>query len=238
MRRARSVWRARALLFILLGLLVVVNVAFLASYRLFYDARLEGLRETTRDLEGKRDAARDAAEKVRASGERLASLQNGLEEFYRESLGTRKERLASVIEDVYTITGKAGMRPDDIAFAESEIPGAERFQLTFAVSGRYPEIKKLLAAFESNPQFLILETVGLASDGTGGPGGSGSGGSAAAAFSTDPDALRVGLVVAHYFRGETASVPKRVRAPRPATSRRSAAEPSKPAPSGGGKDLE
>lgn len=232
MRRARSVWRARVLPFTLLGLLVVANVAFLASYQLFYDARLEALREETRDLQAKRDVAREAAEKVKATGERLASLQNGLEEFYRESLGTRKERLASVIEDVYAITGKAGMRPDDIAFAESEIPGAERFQLTFAVTGRYPEIKKLLAAFESNPQFLILETVGLASD-AGGSGAGGRGGSAAAAFASDPDALRVGLSVAHYFRSETASVPKRVRAPRPGTTRRAAAEPSS-----GKKDLE
>lgn len=234
MRRVRSVWRARALPFAVLALLVAANVAFLASYQLFYDARLDDLKGTARDLEGKRDAAREAAEKVKAMGARLESLQNGLEQFYRESLGTRKERLASVIEDVYAITGKAGMRPDDIAFAEAEIPGAERFQLTFAVAGPYPEIKKLLAAFESNPQFLVLEAVGLASDGG---GGSGRGGSAAATFASDPDALKVALTVAHYFRSETASVPKRVRAPSSGTGRRSVAGPSTPAPSGA-KDLE
>jgi Tfp pilus assembly protein PilO len=150
-RRVRSVWRSRAWLFALLGLLVAANVAFLVSYQLFYDTRLQALQESTKDFETKRDAARQAAEKVKATQARLESLQTGLEEFYRDSLGTRKERLASVIEDVYAITSKSGLRPDDIGFAEAEIPGAVRFQLTFGVAAKYPEVKRLLSAFESIP---------------------------------------------------------------------------------------
>ena len=62
------------------------------------------------------------------------------------------------------------------------------------MQGRYADIKKLLYSFESNPRFLLPENVALATD------------------EAQPDALRLNLTVAHYFRPEGV-------APRPAARR-------------------
>lgn len=181
---ARSVWRSRAAVFVLLGLLLAGNVAILVSHRLFYEERLKTLQETRRELEARRDEAREAAEKVLANEQRLRALREGVERFYSETLGARRDRLAPLIEEVYAITRKAGFSPSGVSYAEDEVPGARRLSLSFAVSGTYAEIKRLLAAFENDPGFLVLETVAVGSD------------------EKTPDLLNVNLTVAHYFRAE------------------------------------
>lgn len=187
MTEHRTAWRARAGLFAVLGGLLLVNGAVLVTYDLFFDVRIQALSESRRELEARRDAARAAAAKVKENERRLGKLQEELDGFFSTTLGTRRERLAPLIEDVHAITRKAGFAPDSFQYNEgAEVPGAERIAVAFRVEGRYAEIKRLLAAFESNPRFLILERVEV---------GSGD---------AEPDLLKVGLVVAHYFRSETA----------------------------------
>lgn len=192
----RSVWRSRALLFAILGLALLANIAFLVTHSVFYEARLAGLQAERGQLEKQRDEARAAAEKVVASDRRLKELREELDRFYSETLGARRERLAPLIEKIYLITQKAGLVPDGFAFHEEEVPGARRLALSFRVEGTYAEVKKLLAAFENDPGFLVLETVTVS-------------------LQPDaPDLLGVGLVVGHYFRSEEPAHPARARAAR------------------------
>jgi hypothetical protein len=209
----RSAWRSRAWVLAGLALLLLVNIGILVSYRAFYDVQFQNLLETRRLLEKRRDEARVAAEKVRDSEARLIRLRDGLERFFTETLGSRRDRLAPLIEDVYTITKKANLRPLSIQYAEAESVGNERISMSFGVEGTYLDIKRLLAAFESNPQFLILESVAVSSD------------------DQAPDVVKVALIVAHYFRSEGKATPgSSGRAPRP--SKVSSASPSR-APAAG-----
>ncbi len=113
---------------------------------------------------------------------RLDALEEGLERFYESTLGSRKERLAPLIEEIHTITKKAGLFPDAISYAEQEAPGGEAIRLNFRVVGTYPDIKRLLATFESSARFLVVESLALGVDESG------------------SDLLNVSFILAHYFR--------------------------------------
>lgn len=203
---ARSLWRSRAALFIALGVLLLANVAVLVVYRVFYDVRLASLEETRQSLAQRRDQARLAVERSREAERRLVELKNGLDEFYGDTLGTRKERLASLLEDVDGITKRAGFSPPTVTYAEDAVPGAERMTISFQVEGRYADVKKLLHAFETSPRFLVPERVQVSLD------------------ENVPDVLRVSLAVSHYFRTEG---PRPVRRPlRPAPRPTPAAAPA------------
>lgn len=193
MSAARSVWRARAGLFGVLLVLLVANVVVLVVYSAFYDARAAALKETERQLSTRRDEAAASAVRAHETQTRLTKLREDLESFYGETLGARRERLAPLIQEIYDLTAAAGMRPDTFHFSEAEAPGTDRVGLAFDIHGRYPDIKRLLATFETNQEYLVLEGVAVATDGV------------------DPDALKVNLTVAHYFRSDTSHVPKGTR---------------------------
>jgi Tfp pilus assembly protein PilO len=204
--RSGSLWKSRAALFAALGLLLLANLAVLVVYRAFYDVRLASLEETRRRLEQRRDGARAVVARSRETERRLEELKKGLDEFYGDVLGTRRERLATLVEDVDAITRKAGFAPSTITYAEDSVPGADRMTISFQVEGRYADIKKLLHAFETSPRFLVPERVQVALD------------------ENVPDVLRVSLAVSHYFRLDGIRPVK--RPPRPAPRPTPAAAPA------------
>ncbi len=190
--RKRPLWRSRAALFALLGVLFLLSGAVLVVYRLFYDARLAALSGTRAELTKRRDEAKIALARAEETERRLAALKTGLDTFYGETLGSRKERLAALIESVDEITRKAGFMPPTINFSEDAIAGADRLVMSFQVEGRYPDVKRLLWAFETSPKFLVPEQVQVRLD------------------QNIPDLLKVSLSVAHYFHAEEAHAPRRV----------------------------
>lgn len=178
-------FRARLPLLALLLLAIAANAGVLVSYNAFYDSRVRALMETRDELLKRRDEAAAAAGKVVEAEKRLVALRDGLATFHDDLLGLRRERLAPLIEDVYAITQKAGVRPATLSYGESGTDGGiQSLGLSFSVNASYPVVKGVLAAFEKNPQFLILDGVSVSAN------------------QEQPDLLNVSLSVNHYFRDE------------------------------------
>jgi hypothetical protein len=192
-----SAWRSRLPLFSVLGVVLAANVVLLVSYNLFYDDRFKALVSAEKELSGKYDDARKNLRTVEETEQRLAKVQAGLEEFFSGTLGSRSERIAPLIEEIYKTTRKARLRPKNIAYSEGTASGAQEIRLTFVVDGSYSDVKGLLAAFESSPSFLVVEGVTVTLN------------------EEQPDLLHVGMSVVHSFRPEPGQVPRRARAPRP-----------------------
>jgi Tfp pilus assembly protein PilO len=209
--RTRPLWRSRAALFGALGIVLLASGAVLVVYRLFYDARLAALSETRMELTRRRDEARAGLVRAEETGKRLAALKEGLDTFYGDTLGSRKERLASLIEDVDDLTRKAGFTPPTVTFSEDAVPGADRLVMSFQIEGRYADVKRLLYALETSPRFLVPERVQVTPD------------------QNAPDILRVSLSVAHYFRTETPHAQKRAARGGAAAKGATQAAPSGPA---------
>jgi Tfp pilus assembly protein PilO len=190
-----SPWRNRLGLLMTLLLLIAVNGGILIVYRVFYDIRLDALLTSQVELERKRDEVARSLERLRAREQKLGNLQGALEVFFTETLGTRQERLAPLIEDIYKMTSQAGLKPGSINYSESEVPGAHQILMNFSVQGRYADIKKLLYILETSPRFLVVENVAVSLSGD------------------QPDLLNVALSVTHFFREEAPSTPKKKARP-------------------------
>jgi hypothetical protein len=210
-----SAWAVKAPLIAVLGLALAAGIAVLVTYRGFYDARVRALEATRAELSARRDEAAAATEKVKAAEQRLRTVQRDLESFNKDILGTRKERLAAIIEDVYALTQKAGLVPGQISYVSEDAAGVERLGLVFNVQGRYADLKKLLFSFENNPRFLIVETIGVATD------------------DREPDSVRLNVTVAHYFRPENPAARRVPRGGAARVARPAAAEPAKAPPNAG-----
>jgi hypothetical protein len=178
----RSPWYGRLKILAVLVVIVLADIGVLVSYRGFADQRVAALEEEKKDLEAKRDAAQQAVQRLDGSIKRLASLQEGLESFYYGTLGSRRDRLAPLIDEIHGITKKAGLVPDSIAYSEQAAPGGETIRLSFSVTSTYPEVKKLLATFESSARFLVVDSFTIGVDQSG------------------SDLITVGFSLSHYFR--------------------------------------
>ena len=110
--------------------------------------------------------------------------------------------------------------PGQISYSFDEVGTATRLALQFTVQGRYADVKKLLFSFESNPRFLLLENVAVATD------------------DREPDVLRLNLTVAHYFRPDdpAARAPRHARRPWRAARRGPAGPRRRPRPTAGGPE--
>lgn len=183
MSLALSAFRDRRALFAVLLAVLTANVAVLLSYRTFYDERLQALVVEQAALETARDEARRHAAEAASSERRLFEMQETLTTFFSETLGTREERLAPLLEEIYRTTRDAGLRPDSISYSSVEEPGTNALTMTFAVKGPYGDVKRVLSGLESSRRFLVVEEVALA------------GGEA-----EDPNAVRVSLTVTNFFR--------------------------------------
>jgi hypothetical protein len=196
--QAPSVWKSRLPAFAVLGALLAANVVLLVAYNLFYDDRFRALVKEEQDLSARHDEARQALRKVEESQQRLVKAQATLEEFFSGTLGSRQERLAPLIEEIYRMTRKARLRPKNITYSEADSGGAEEIRLAFSIDGTYAEVKGMLAEFETSPSFLVVEgvSVGLNEE--------------------QPDLLHVAVSVVHFFRPDAARPQRKGRAPRAA----------------------
>lgn len=208
MSSAANAFRDRAVLFAILLVVLAGNVAILLAYRTFYDVRLRALVSEQASLETRRNSARIELERAVESERRLFETQETLTAFFSETLGRREERIASLIEDVYRMTREAGLRPDSISYESVQEPGTDALTLSFAVSGPYRDVKRLLSEFERSKRFLVVENLALA-------GGS----------ETDPDSVSVSFTLTNFFRPASLKPIRQVKEP---------AGPASPRPAGRG----
>jgi hypothetical protein len=134
-----------------------------------------------------------------------------VDEFYRERLSTRRQRLTQVTEEVKSLARRAGLDPRSITYPEEPIEGfavVER-KFVFSVDGSYAELRNFINFLELSPSFLTLKKVELAGDRRGG------------------GELSISLELATLFAVELSeSAPARAAAPAP--------EPAAAAPAGEG----
>ena len=163
MKSRENIWRRRVGLLVLASLFLVANLGFLLGSRSIRAARkqaLEGRRATlTREV-----AAREAeAKKLVAERDRLAQVASVIDEFYGRRVGTRRETLAPVVEEIHSVIRKAGIAPRSIGYATSPLQTLplSQMEIDFGFLSDYARFKRLLAAFESNPRWIVVREVTL-----------------------------------------------------------------------------
>ncbi len=186
MRARESIWRRKAGLLIVAGVFFAANLGFLLGSRSITSARRQAL-EDRRTALTREVAAREAeAAKLGGQRDRLAQVSSVIDEFYGRRVGSRRETLAPIVEEVHSVLEKVGVSPVAISYNTNRLTNLPLSQMLigFHFGSDYARFKKLLAAFEGNRRWIIVREVSLSRN------------------AEVPGEVAVRIILATYFSGE------------------------------------
>lgn len=191
MRSRENIWRQRAGLLAGAGLFLAANLGFFLFSRSITTGRKQALEERRAALT-REVAAREAeAAKLSSQRDRLAQVSTVIEEFYGRRVGSRRETLAPIVEEIHAVMRKAGVAPAQISYATAPVVGLPltQMQIGFGFQSDYARFKRLLRSFELNRRWIIVREVSLSRD------------------TETPGEVEVRLGLATYFSSDAAAPP-------------------------------
>jgi hypothetical protein len=203
-----NAWRRRAGLLVVAALFLVANLAFLLGSRSIRAARRQALEDRRATLTSQVAAREAEAKKLIGARDRLAQVSSAIGEFYGRRVGTRRQTLAPVVEEVHAVMRKAGVAPSSISYSTAPLKSLALSQMLigFSFQSDYARFKRLLAAFEANPRWIVVREVSLSRD------------------SETVGEVQVRLVLGTYFSNEERPPLPRVLPPGPAAPARKSVE--------------
>ena len=142
------------------------NLAFFLAYR-------SGSQSRRAALEARRDALKEAvasdetqAERVSGQKERLGGVSEAIEEFYGRRIGTERETLAPVVDEIHAILRETGVQAPQISYTTTAVQKLplEQMRIVFTVRCDYGRFKQLLRAFEKSSKWIAVREVAINRD--------------------------------------------------------------------------
>lgn len=197
---SRGMWTRHAVLLAIALVVLAANVTFFFWYRSTMRDRRAGLESRRASLEREVQSAEQDAASLSAQRERLFRVSSAIQEFYGNRVGTPRETLALVVDEVHSLLKRAGIATGQIGYATrplTDLPLTEMV-VTFGFKSDYPRFKQLVGLVETDRRWIVVRDIGLSRDPEG-PGG-----------------VQVRMVLATYFStGEAPAAPApRVSLPR------------------------
>jgi Tfp pilus assembly protein PilO len=145
---------------VLLLLVLLLLIGFLLLWQgLWVDPKLETSRMQLRRAQADLRLAQQRV--AEGGGAKISGIAEDLEQFYQ--MIPPVSGLGSFIGRLYSYAGEAGIDIEQINYAAKPLDETELlgYQLSFAVSGSYTQVKKFIHRLENSPSVLILEKIAL-----------------------------------------------------------------------------
>ena len=96
----------------------------------------------------------------------LLTPERQFDRLYNEVFGDLDQRLTRILRAVGTATREAGILPSSFNYtaADDQGTGFIRFGIRFSVDAEYNQIRRMLAALQSSPEFLVVTNLSLTGD--------------------------------------------------------------------------
>ena len=204
-----TAWRRRAPIVALACGFLLANLAFFLWYRSTTRLRAGGLEKERAALAKDTAAKEQEAARLMGQRDRIALVSQAIEEFYGKRVGRSREALAPLVDGMHGVFRRVGVFPSQITYATAPVANLSLTQMlvSFGYATDYPTFKKLLAAIESDPHWLVVRQVSVTRD------------------TATPSAVQMHMVIATYFSGEDDGSAPGKRRPRGASEvRRSVAD--------------
>jgi Tfp pilus assembly protein PilO len=164
---------------------LLLNIALLLGVVLPLSRKVQGGEQAAQQAQLAHAAANRDFQAARATVTGKASADGELKKFYSAVLPIDMSQARRTMAKVSEMVGNANLSLGRSSTKESQDRGSALGKLTndLTLSGQYRDIRQFIYDLETSPDFLVLEHVGLSSQGTEGGG-----------------ALRMDVKVATYFR--------------------------------------
>ena len=142
------------------------NVAFFLAYRSGAQTRRAALEARRDELRKSVEAEEAEASKVSGQKDRLGDVSAAIDEFYGHRIGTERETLAPIVEEVHSILKETGVAAPQISYTTAPVQKLPLVQMriTFTVRCDYGRFKQLLRAFETSPKWIVVRDIGISRD--------------------------------------------------------------------------
>jgi len=158
-RRLLAVWLPAVVLCALTAGAYVWQTSESGGRRAQIRHQIEDLEQEISRLEQMQQAAASDREKV-------AEIESQFDLLYNDVFGDLDQRLTRILRAVGSATREAGMLPSSFGYtaADDRDTGFIRFGVRFSVDAEYMQIRHMLAALQSSPEFLVVENLNLSGD--------------------------------------------------------------------------
>ncbi|HKB78606.1 MAG TPA: GspMb/PilO family protein [Thermoanaerobaculia bacterium] len=164
------IWQEKRVLLIILGVLLLGNGIFFFTYRVQYEARLEGLNARLAEAQAHLDRAR--VKRVAAQNELRAydQVRADLLTLYDKKWATQAERFTSLINSVKKLASDSHLeqpkvysfsRTEDASTKEAGGIGTSIVGINFTVRGTYQQLRELINRLELSNQFVMIDSIHL-----------------------------------------------------------------------------
>jgi hypothetical protein len=158
-----SIWKQRLGLLIVAALFLIANIGFLVGARSITAARRAALEEERAALTAAVAAKEAEAAKLQGESRRLAQVSTVMDEFYGKRVGSRRETLAPIVEEIHSVLQKNEVSPVSLSYGTSSLKSLPLSQMVvgFNFNSDYPRFKRLLASIETDRRWLVVRDVAL-----------------------------------------------------------------------------
>ncbi|HEX8254647.1 MAG TPA: GspMb/PilO family protein [Thermoanaerobaculia bacterium] len=171
------IWREKRILLIVLGVLLVANIAFFFTYRVQYQNRLDDL---DADLEAAEKTLADARLQRAAIERRIQGYQKteaDIAEVFDQHWSTQAKRFTVMFGEIKQLAQASSLVPSSYSFDREEADaeaagmgrsavreadlGATEVGMSFNVTGTYQQVRRLINLLELSRQFIIVDRISL-----------------------------------------------------------------------------
>lgn len=155
-RRLFAVWLPAVVLSVVSATVFVWQTSESGGRRAQVRDQIEELEQEIARLERLQSA-------VVSDRETVAQIDRQFDLLYSETFGNLDQRLTRILRAVGGATREAGLLPGTFSYSadDSRETGFIRFGVRFSVGGEYQQIRQMLSALQSSPEFLVVETLNL-----------------------------------------------------------------------------
>ena len=124
------------------------------------------LRTRVAELEAKLEQLKQIRQSAADERQLVSNLESGLERLQVEVFGSLDDRLTGILRSVGTATHDAGLRVGRYSYSAEEIKDLDlsRFGIQFTVAGEYAQVRRMLAALQASPEFLVVNRIGFSGE--------------------------------------------------------------------------
>jgi Tfp pilus assembly protein PilO len=144
----------------------VVNLVFFLTYRSTFQDRREALEARREDLKRTVHQREVEAGRLGTQRDRLNGVSTAIDEFYGRRIGSQRETLAAVVDDLHAALKDTGVTTSQISYstiAVEKLP-LTQMRIGFSIRCDYARFKRLLEIFETGPQWLVVKGVAISRD--------------------------------------------------------------------------
>jgi hypothetical protein len=167
------IWREKRVLLGVLAVLLAANAIYFFTYRVRYQARLDGVEQDLEQKEQQLEQAHLARLRAEKRYQSYRQIERDVQRVFDEYWSTQPERLTKMIGEVKRLAVASSLVPPSYAFDQDDAKqldpnrrrrdiGAKEVGVAFAVNGTYEQVRRLINLLELSQQFVIIDQIALA----------------------------------------------------------------------------